>query len=540
MLSWKALKNYLPLILIILLASILRLFMLGDVPISMSDDEIRAVYSSYSIAHTGRDAFGNFLPVVIKLDGSNTFGQVPIYLSSLFFLFLDLNPFTARLPYALAGILSIVFFYFIVKKIFNDGIAIASSFVFAVSVWHIQLSRFAIETDTTLLLYLIGIHIFLYAQNKTIPILVSMFSFFLAFYSYSAMKVTFLPLLLILTWYKYKELSKKHLLIILSTIILAFGSFGLLSITQNASSYSGAGGNFFFFQDKEKTALVVELERRGSQEPEFVKSFYHNKFTYWIRMFSSNYLAAFSPGYLFLNQEGSGIYSIWERGVLYLFELPLLIIGFIYLFLKKRKEFFFVLFLLLIAPLPSALGVGAPTWTSRSAFMIFGLYIFIGAGIYSMLTLFKKQQYRYFIFLAFVFLYLYSVSGYLFQYYYDWSSTNAKYFSKSTQDLVYFINKSKRKDIVVSGATVNTFFHYAFYNKIDPAITHKIINNSQIKYENVVFIQICFIDTDEDPYKSISQNQIYIAISSCKYKAKPKTQIRVHNGEEIIWNIFEK
>lgn len=526
-------KEFILLVLIIILASALRLWMLGQVPISMSDDEIREISASYSIAHTGKDVYGNFLPVVFNQDGFNTYGLVPIYARSLFFLFLDLNSFTGRLPYALSSIFSVILLYLIVKKLFNGKIALISSFALSISVWQLQLSRIAIETNISLFLYLLGIFIFLYSKNKTKLIVLSMTILFLAFYSYSAFKIFFLPLMFVLIWYKFKELTKKHILIIIATIIFAFVSFGFLSITQNASKYSSNVGAPFFFLDKSQTALSVELERRASNEPQIIKAVYHNKFTYWSRIFATNYLTAFSPQYLFLNQEASGIYSIWGRGEMYIFELPFFIIGFLFLFLKKRREFYLVLLFLLISPLPSALGIGTPTWTSRSGFMVFWLYTFVGAGIYYLLT-FKKQNYRYLAFILIILFYLYAVVGYVFQYYSDWSRSNAKYFSKSTQDLIYVLNnyKSKGKKVIVAGTGGNTFLHYAFYNKLDPKLVQANMSKNSIKFDNFTFQKDCLL--------KIPDNLVYIAPAGCKYEATPSSKIKTFDTNEAVWNIYEK
>lgn len=542
MLSKKVFLNLLPLIFVIILASILRLWMLGQVPISMSDDEIREVYNAYSIAQTGKDAFGNFLPLVFKMDGANTYGQVPIYVSSLFFLVSDLNPFTSRLPFALSGIISVVFLYAIIRKIIDDKVALLSSFVLAVSVWSIQMTRFAIEIDMAVALYLAGIYFFLDFKKNTKILLLSMLFFFLAFYTYAATKILLVPILLILVWYRFKDLSKKHILIILITIILSFGSFAYLSITQDASSYSSAGGAPFFFMDQSKTSMEVELERRASNTPGIIETLYHNKLTYWTRVFTVNYLGAFSPQYLFLSQESNGIYSIWGRGEFYIFELPLALIGLFYLFLKKRKEFYLILMLLLISPLPSALGVNAPTWTSRSGFMLFWMCVLIGVGIFALLTLYKNKTYRYLIFIIISLLYLYAVVGYVSQYYFDWSKSNAKYFSKSTKDLVYLLNayKAKGKEVVVSGAAVNTFMHYAFYNKINPKLIHENINNNPIKFDNFTLTQECLQSLTKNSPDLALDNKVYISSVKCEYKVKPSFQIKTYDNTEVVWNIYEK
>lgn len=532
---FKISRNYLPIFFVIILALVLRFWQLGNVPISMSDDEIRETYVSYSIAHTAKDYYGNFLPIVFKMDGFNTYGVVPIYIRSLFFLFLDLNPFSARFPYALASVGSVILLFLLIKKLFNSKIiALTSSVLIAISVWQIQLSRIAIETNITIFLYLLGITIYLYARERTKWIFVSMLVLFSAFYGYSAFKTFFLPLVLILLWYNFKKLGKKNIFIIIITIIICFLSFGWLNLTKNAGSYAGVNGNQFFFQDKEKTALNVELERRASNEPEIIKNFYHNKFTYWFRQASSNYLYAFSPQYLFLNQEASGIYSIWGRGMMYFFEMPLIIFGLIYLFKKKKRESLFILFLLLISPLASTFGIGTPTWTSRSALMPFWLYVFIGAGAYCLITFPKKKVLRIIILFFFVLLYIYGLTGYLYQYYYDWARTNAKYFSKSTKDLVDKIDlyNEKGKEVIVAGAAENTFLHYAFYNKIEPKIVQNKINKFPIQLNNFTLQKTCLID--------IPLNSVYITAVNCRYEATPSGKIKTYDNTEVIWNIYER
>jgi len=533
--NWK-----LALVLVILLAAFLRLWQLGSVPISMTDDEIRQVFTAYSIAHTGRDIFGNFLPVVFSIDGFTNWGSSLFYLRAPFALILPLSPFAARLPDALSSVACVILLYFIVKKLLNEKIALILAFVFSVSVWNIQLSRFVNEANITLFLYLLGMLIYLYSKNKIRLVALSMVVFFVAFYGYSAYRVFFPFLMLTLIWYKFKELGKKNVLIILTTLLIVFGSYGLLGITQNAASYGGQSP--FFFLDKQKTSVSVELERRASEEPKIIKTIYLNKFTYWGRTFATNYLTAFSPQYLFLNQEADRIYSIWGRGELYLFELPLLIIGVFYLFFKKRKEFYLLLLLLLMSPLPSAVGINNPTWTARSAFMMFWLYAFIATGIYYLLTFFKKKNYQYLIFAVIFITYLYSVSGYVFQYYYDWSRLNSKYFASTTKELVQVVDSyaQQGKTVIVSGARPVTVLHYAFYNKIDSKIVQNKMNNFPVVFGKITFIPECEIKISDNPDLLLPSNVVYISSALCKYKSKPVSSISTYEKEEVAWNIYLK
>jgi 4-amino-4-deoxy-L-arabinose transferase-like glycosyltransferase len=539
MISKKTLLNLLPLFLIILLASALRLWAVGKIPISISDDELREVFTSYSLAHTGRDIFGNFLPAVFKIAGYNTWGQTTIYLQSLYFLFFGLTPATARFPFGVISIASLFFFYLIIKGLLNKEIALFSSFALAISIWNIQISRLALDSNVAQFMYLVGIFLFL-RSKKTAALIISMLFFFLAFYSYGATKVIFLPLIAVLVWYKFKDLTKRQLVIIVTAVLFIFGSYGYLNITQGAANYSG---NPFFFQDKAATSLSVELERRASNAPNIVKTIYLNKYTYWTKLFSINYLEAFSPQYLFLGAEKDGRFAIWERGELYLLDIPFLILGILLLFTKKRKECLLIFMFLLISPLPSGVAVGTSTWVSRAAFMPFWLAAFIGYGIYSVVNLPKKRLYKYAVLVAILLFYTYSLFGYLTQYYYDWSRTNAKYFSKSTQDLVYFVDRYKNsgKKVIISDADYTTFLFFAFYNKMDIGFVQSEINNNPIKFGNVTLIGNCLVNPSENPEKIIPANTVYIAtVAHCNYKTKPSAEIRSYDNAETIWNIYEK
>src|SRR5258708_252135 len=51
---------------IIFIATLLRLWQLGNMPPSPDWDEVALGYNSYSILHTGKDEFGKLFPVVLR------------------------------------------------------------------------------------------------------------------------------------------------------------------------------------------------------------------------------------------------------------------------------------------------------------------------------------------------------------------------------------------------------------------------------------------------------------------------------------------
>src|SRR4030042_1148859 len=95
-------KKNLILVVIILVAAIVRLWKVGIIPPGLFGDEVDTGYQAYSILKTGRDYFGNFLPVHFQSFGD---WRVPlyIYLDRLFVAFLGLSELAVRLPSAILG-----------------------------------------------------------------------------------------------------------------------------------------------------------------------------------------------------------------------------------------------------------------------------------------------------------------------------------------------------------------------------------------------------------------------------------------------------
>src|SRR3990167_9276367 len=130
------------LIIALFIASILRLWNLGNIPPSLTPDEASLGYNAYSILKTGRDEYGKFLPIIFKSFGDYKPGLY-VYLSVPFIASLGLNEFAVRLPGAIAGVISVWLLYLIVGLLFpkNKSQAIISAFIMAVNPWSIYFSR---------------------------------------------------------------------------------------------------------------------------------------------------------------------------------------------------------------------------------------------------------------------------------------------------------------------------------------------------------------------------------------------------------------
>ena len=208
---------------IIVLAAVLRLYWLGQIPNGLEWDEVALGYDAYSILHTARDQFGTFLPNNFRsLDD----WKPPLYVYSAVpaVALFGLTEFATRLPAAVYGIAAVLLTYFLVKELFlnsstpgeflhirsgqaghprgvlsleSERLALLSSFFLAISPWHLQFSRAAFETNLSVTVTIAAVLTFIKGVrgNKSL-FLVSSALFGLALFSYHSTRVV-TPLILV-------------------------------------------------------------------------------------------------------------------------------------------------------------------------------------------------------------------------------------------------------------------------------------------------------------------------------------------------------
>ena len=105
----KLIKNNL-IIMILLLAGFLRFWKLGTIPPHLTPDEASLGYNAFSVLKTGKDEFGEFLPIIFKSFGDYKPGLY-VYFTIPSVLIFGLNEFSVRLPSAIAGVVAILLLY---------------------------------------------------------------------------------------------------------------------------------------------------------------------------------------------------------------------------------------------------------------------------------------------------------------------------------------------------------------------------------------------------------------------------------------------
>jgi len=156
---------------ILFLALLLRLWKLGGIPPHLTPDEASLGYNAYSILKTGRDEYGELLPIIFKSFGDFKPGLY-VYLTVPFVAIFGLTESAVRLPSSLAGVAAVWLIYLFVNKLFEKqkkfsifnfqfSIGEIAAFLLAISPWHIHFSRGAWEANVSLTLSLAGIYLFL-------------------------------------------------------------------------------------------------------------------------------------------------------------------------------------------------------------------------------------------------------------------------------------------------------------------------------------------------------------------------------------------
>lgn len=345
------------LIFTIIIAAFFRFFSLGSLPPSLTWDEVAWGYNAYTLGIDGRDEFGRFLPV----DYLESFGDfkppVYAYLDILPIKFLGLTEFAVRFPSALFGVLTVFITYFLVRRIFyqskhKESYALVTSFILAVSPWHVLLSRAAFEANVATFFLVSGVWLFLVAmQKKPWMLTLSAVSFVLSMYTFNTSRIVapLLVLLLAVVFRKQLFAIKKHVLIaIVVGIVLLLPTLPFLFSSQASLRFKEVN----IFSD-------IDMIKRTNQEiandhNAWWSNILHNRRLVYSVEYLKHYFDNLSFHFLFITGDGNPKFATQAVGQLYLWELPFFIVGILFLIRKREGYWFLVPLWILLGIIPAA------------------------------------------------------------------------------------------------------------------------------------------------------------------------------------------
>ena len=414
------------LVLTLFLAS--RIYKIAEIPASVYWDEASIGYNAYSIATDLKDEWGETLPLHFRAFGEF---KLPVYIYSVavFVRAIGLNANAVRLPSVLYSLGTMVFVYLLTKKITKKTeIAILASFIITLSPWFFIFSRTGYEATAALFFFLAGTFLFLLEKKKYyLPF--SIFSFILSFYSYNSFRILIPIWLTILFIYKFHEVKKiKQAL----PVLILSGLIFLISLIPVYRLYKYDAGSTRLTQ--------VQI----SNEIDFFK----------------NYVANFSSQFLFFQGDINPRSQIPGHGQLYLFELPLILLGILAIFKSKKKLYFLPLAALLIAPIPVALTKESPH-ALRAILAAPSFAVISAMGVLFLQENFKKIGT--FVLLAVVGLYLFSFKLYLTSFISDYNQNTSSAWQYQYKEIF-----SRQTEGVVTDEYAQPYIFALYYLKYPP------------------------------------------------------------------------
>ena len=435
--------------LVLLLFAFTRLYKIAQIPSSVYWDEASIGYNAYSVLTTGRDEWGEFLPLHFRAFGEF---KLPVYIYSVipFIKIFGLNALSVRFPSVLFSFLTIIFVYLLARKMKISKVgSVFSAFFLATTPWLFIFSRAGYEATAGLLFFIVGIYFYLKSHDNKLWFLVSSLSFIVSVYSYNSFRILS-PVIFLLLLSHYIFSNRKRIRDYITIIGLSIVIF-LISLIPVARLYILDYGA--------ARAQTVSLQGTAPEK---------------ILQFGKNYLSHFSPKFLFIKGDSNVRSQIPGFGQLYVFSLPFILLGIVKIVKDKRIEWYFVLFVFLLAPIPAAITRESPH--ALRSIAIVPLYALIAAyGLEYMLEIFKK--YKNFIITLTTFVFLGFFINYLWNFFniYPSISSEAWQYGYKAVNIEYKEEFPEYSTIYISDFYGQPYIFSLFYQVIDPEFFHNTV-----------------------------------------------------------------
>jgi len=446
------------LFLICALSFILRIYLLDKIPNSISGDEAAFGYNAYSILKTGRDEFGYKYPLYFRSfdDYKNPlFGYALIP----FIAVLDLTEWSIRFPSVISGMAVVLLFFLITRKLSGDTkLSLTVAFLAAISPWLIQYSRVAIEVELAIFLTLFGLFLFLKGKEKTIYYIFSAVVWGLAFYAYYSSKVwilLFVPYLLLIG----RKIDRYLTLGIVLFVIMVLPYFYLLKTTNiGLRSYA-----ISVFADQAQIQRDINLMAADWEKNIKIGKLIHNRRLTSLNQALGGYLKILSPEILFAQ---SGYNQISSTRLLYLWQLPAILLGTIFL-LRNKNLFLFVVIWLLIGFLPGGL-TALPIFDRRILLASYPLILLTAIGLVNLIRYLFRDAFL--VKVVLVLLLAFSFYLYLHNYFIHGQNEVVYLWGNGMKEVVSATQKEKKgyDEVVVSMKLNAPLTYFLFYEKYPP------------------------------------------------------------------------
>ena len=457
----KNYKNQITLAAIIFIAVgvFVRIIGFGEIPAGFNQDEAFAAYESFSLLNYGVDSAGNTMPTFFVSWGSGM-NVLESYLAIPFMWIFGCSETVFRLPQLICAIASMPIFFLLLKRLFNDKIAIIGLGLLAISPWHIMLSRWGLESNLAPAFLLFGFYFFIKGIEKNGFFLLSALFYGLSLYTYSTTWLAVPIMIFIFVIYIIKNGIKIKPFYFLSALIILF----LLALPHILFLLVNGG-------------IIGEIKTNLFTIPKMVDM--RNGDVAVLNIFGGQSIKNLFK-ILFLQQDGIPWNAMPRYGMFYHISLPFFIIGIVKLFRmlfkdikdKKLSSAYFVLggFFTFVLVSLTLLNLNI---NKSNGMHLFTLSI-ISVGIYATIGWFSHRRAAAGV-LAAAFAFCFVL---FFGYYFgDGRAETSSGYANGIGDAVVYANSEECQKIAVDRNVYHS--HILFYDKTDPK-TFK----STVEYEN--------------------------------------------------------
>lgn len=139
-------KKLLIIIFIFLITFLTYTYKLSEVPVHLNQDELGYSINAYSIAKTGYDENGKFLPLYFWHLGVVWATPIIVYLTAIFLIFFPLSEEIIRLPSVMVGIIDVILIYLVAERWFrNPNLGLLAAVLLLFTPVHFIQSRILLD-----------------------------------------------------------------------------------------------------------------------------------------------------------------------------------------------------------------------------------------------------------------------------------------------------------------------------------------------------------------------------------------------------------
>jgi len=533
----KPLKNYLPVLLIIIIASVLRLLWIDKIPNAIGGDELVYIVTAKSIFLNWTDLSGTWHPLSVFLFHyplGEAQAELPYFLLAPIVGPASFSLFASRILYAILSILTVLLIYLISKKLFSKNVAIFAGLIAAINPWSIYIGRTNYEVVPAVFFFLLSFYFLLIFKNW--KILISIPFLFFAFYSYIGTKLIFLPFVLVCVLYSYFYVNKRKylkqclLVFILSLVLVIFFVLSIKNGLPNQRTEE------IFLPNNAAISSQVDLLKKTSIQTPFV-SFFNNKINAYLGILFTKISNALSFDYLFVN--GDNFYNV-GYGFFYFIDAFFLLLGLFFALVKKKKESILLLIFIFLGLLPqvfhlSPYGGILESFAPHLALIFPFLIIFIGVGISETTKIIKNKKYYFAALSVISLVYLFFTLSFLYVYFYQFPlKGNFDFHVRVMSNYAKLASQNGESVVLYSPKFRDEFKKYIFYSNSLNNQTAGKIRKIVTTPDKVIFNNIEFAGCNNtiDPSK-IKKVVLYDYVcGNLPKEAKHLTIARLSDGGE--------